>query len=188
MKETTIAGDGLSMSLNANRPSNDAVSISGSGLVELFDSSGELKQSVPFTNLITRTGDQVYAELGSGAGTPNAPTGMRLGTGNTDPSKTGAGAAIVTYQSAVGSSQDFDATYPQSALNGSAREITYKRTYAAGEGTDDGIVEAVITNEATVTDVAGTEANTISRAIFTAVNKGADDTLTITWTHSFEAA
>jgi hypothetical protein len=145
-----------------------------------------LKQSVPFENLITQVGDQVYAELGSAAGTPDAPTGMRLGTGATAAAKTGAGAAIVTYTS--GSSLAFDATFPQSALNGSAREITYKRTYAPGEGTDTGIVEAVITNENPLTNVQGSAANTVSRATFSSVNKAAGDTLTITWTHSFEAA
>lgn len=186
MIESTRAKDGVSFQLDSARPTEDTSRIKGFGVVEVHDEIGNLRQSVSFENLITQVGDQVYAELGSGAGTPDVPTGMRLGTGATAAAKTGAGAAIVAYT--TGSALAFDATYPQSALNGSAREITYRRTYAAGEATENGIVEAVITNENPLTGVAGTTANTVSRATFTAVNKGAGDTLTITWTHSFEAA
>jgi len=49
-----------------------------------------------------------------GLTTPPA-TGMRLGTGTTAVSKTGAGAAIVTYT--TGSRQALDASYPLSSLN-----------------------------------------------------------------------
>jgi hypothetical protein len=60
--------------------------------------------------------------------------------------------------------------------------------WAAGDSTNSAITESVITNENPLTDVAGTAANTISRVVFTAVDKGAPDTLTITWSHDLLGA
>lgn len=113
-------------------------------------------------------------------------TGMRLGTGTTAPAKTGAGAAIVTYK--TGSQQALDGGFPTSALNGSSRRIQYKVTWAAGTATDTALTESVITNETPLTNVAGTAANTISRVTFSAINKGALDTLTNTWSHDLLGA
>lgn len=108
-------------------------------------------------------------------------SGMRLGTGVTAAAKTGAGAAIVTYVTT--SQRPFDATYPSSSLSGSSRRITYQATWAAGVATSAGISEAVVTNESILTDVAGVAANTVSRALLSSVvNKGASDSLVITWT------
>lgn len=109
-----------------------------------------------------------------------AVTGMRLGTGVTAVAKTGAGAAIVTTVS--GSQHVLDGGFPTSALSGASRRITYKVTWAAGEGTSSGLAEVVITNETPLSNVAGTAANTIARALLSpTVNKGASDTLAVTW-------
>jgi hypothetical protein len=113
---------------------------------------------------------------------------MKLGTGGTAVAKTGAGAALVTYLS--GSNKAFDATFPQSALNGSSRRITYKRTYAAGEATTaSAITEAVIVNDTISNDSTSTAANTMSRILVTGISaKGASDTLTATWNHDLLGA
>lgn len=112
---------------------------------------------------------------------------MRLGTGTTAVAKTGAGAAIVTY--VTGSSIAIDGSFPTSALSGSSRRIQWKTTWAAGVATALGIAEVVITNEASLTDVAGTAANTVSRALLSpTVNKGASDTLAVTWNHDILGA
>lgn len=113
-------------------------------------------------------------------------TGMRLGTGTTAVAKTGAGAAIVTYKTA--SHQALDGGFPTSALNGSSRRIQYKVTWAAGTATDTALTESVITNETPLSNVAGTAADTISRVVFSAINKGALDTLTNTWSHDLLGA
>ena len=113
-------------------------------------------------------------------------TGMRLGTGTTAAAKTGAGAAIVTYKTA--SQQALDGGFPTSALNGSSRRIQYKVTWAAGTATDAALTESVITNETPLSNVAGTAADTISRVVFSAINKGALDTLTNTWSHDLLGA
>lgn len=114
-------------------------------------------------------------------------SGMRLGTGTTAVAKTGAGAAIVTYVS--GSNVAIDGGFPTSALSGSSRRIQYKTTWGAGVATASGIAEVVLTFEQPLTDVAGTAANTVSRALLSpVVNKGASDTLAVTWNHDLLGA
>lgn len=175
--------DGIAAAAGYGRGADDESLIHGHGVLELRAPDGSLKQRVEFTNLVTQVGDQVYGELGSGAASPNTPTGMRLGTGGgTAAAKTGAGAAIVTYVS--GSNRAFEGGFPSSALQGSSRRIAYQSIWAAGVATANGIDEVVITNETPLTDVAGVAANTISRAVLgTVVNKAAGDSLTITWNH-----
>lgn len=147
----------------------------------------EVVQFEQIRNLVTQVGDEYYGERAAGIATPpDQVTGMRLGTGTTAAAKTGAGAAIVTYIS--GSNQAIAGGFPTSALNGSSRRIQWQAVWAAGDSTNSAITESVITNENPLTDVAGTAANTISRVVFTAVDKGAPDTLTITWSHDLLGA
>lgn len=157
---------------------------------------GELLGIGVFENKITDVGDEYYAKRGAAAVAPAAPadvnkvTGMRLGTGSTAPSKAGAGAAIVTYPG-VATQHAQDASFPTltNLGTGVGWRIQYKATWAAGEGTVSGLAEAVITNETPITNVAGTAANTISRALLSpVVNKGASDTLALTWNHDFLGA
>lgn len=157
--------------------------IKGTVTWELRGPDGELKSQGEVHNLVTQVGDQIYGERGGGvSGAPAAPTGMHLGTGSTAVAKTGAGAAIVTYLS--GSNQAFDGTYPQSALNGSSRRITYRVTYAAGTATTaTAITEVAIVNATIATNSTTTAANTMSRAIISPGAKAAGDSLTVTWTH-----
>jgi len=143
---------------------------------------GRIKTHGVNHNLITQVGDQVYGERGAGiAGAPNAPTGMKLGTGSTATAKTGAGAALVTYLST--SQHAFDSTFPTSTLSSSSRRITYKCTYVAGEATTaTPIAEAVIVNE-TLTNATSAASATIARVLVSpTVVKAAGDSLTLTWT------
>ncbi len=108
---------------------------------------------------------------------------MRLGTGGaTAASKAGAGSAIVTYFS---SQKALDAVPGTSDLgSGIGHRVQYITTWIAGEATQNGIDEAVITNETPLTDVAGVSGDTLSRAVLVpVVNKGASDQLVITWNH-----
>jgi hypothetical protein len=166
----------------------DKSRIADNVIVERHDKDGNLIERFEGHNLVTQVGDQLYAERGAGIASPPAlPTGMKLGTGSTAVAKTGAGAALVTYLS--GSDFAFDATYPQSSLNGSSRRITYKRTYAAGQATTaSAITEAVIVND-TIADATSTAANTIARVLISGISsKAATDTLTITWNHDLLGA
>lgn len=138
-------------------------------------------------NLVTQVGDEYYGERAAGiASPPDQVTGMRLGTGTTAAAKTGAGAAIVTYIS--GSNQAIAGGFPTSSIPGSARRIQWQAIWAAGDSTNSAITESVITNENPLTDVAGSAANTISRVVFSAIDKGALDTLTNTWSHDLLGA
>jgi len=189
--------DSIEVTADYHRFNSDVCGIRGHGVAELWTPRSNLlggprgmilKQRVEFVNLITQVGDQYYGERAAGIGSPPAQvTGMRLGTGTTAVAKTGAGAAIVTYVS--GSALAIDGGFPTSALSGSSRRIQWKTSWAAGVATASGIAEAVITNENPLTDVTGTAANTISRALLSpTVNKGASDTLAITWNHDLLGA
>lgn len=156
--------------------------------VRVYGEDGELRQERVARNLVTQVGDEYYGERAAGiASPPDQVTGARLGTGTTAPAKTGAGAAIVTYIS--GSNEAIDATYPQSSLSGSSRRITWRITWEAGDATNSAIAEVVLTNENPLTNVAGTAANTIARALLSpTINKAASDTLEITWHHDLLGA
>lgn len=155
----------------------------GHGFWELFGPDGELKDRGEFTNLITQVGDQYYGERAAGIGSPPAQvTGMQLGTTDTAVAKTGAGAAIAAY--VTGSAVAIDGGFPTSSLNGSSRQIQWKVTWGAGVATATGIDEVVLINQAVATDSGAAAANTISRALISpAKDKGAADTLAVTWNH-----
>jgi hypothetical protein len=172
----------------------------GFGTIELFDGDMMLKQAIPFTNLITDVGDCYYALKSivgispANATAPTAVNGMKLGTtSSTAPAKNGTGAALQAYLS--GSNVAFDSTFPAVVFLGAGlgANAQYKTTWGAGVATSATIVEAVIvTDQATnATTAAGTAGSTltapytISRVTFTTVNKGASDTLAITWNHKF---
>lgn len=188
MKSPARISDRLVAAAGYNRPQDDRAGLNGWLEVDLFDEDGQLKLHLVVKNLITQVGDQYYGERASGIGSPPAQvSGMRLGTGTTAVAKTGAGAAIVTY--VTGSSIAIDGGFPTSALSGSSRRIQWKTTWAAGIATASAIAEVVITNEASLTNVAGTTANTVSRALLSpTVNKAAGDTLAVTWNHDLLGA
>lgn len=169
------------------RATSPAVGIAGLVVAEWHNEHGVLIHRSEQPNIVTSVGDQYYAGRAAlASGLPAQATGMRLGTGATAASKTGAGAAIVTYVTT--SNKAFDATFPTAV----AGVVTYKRTYAAGEGTSaSAITEVVINNDTIANDNAttATAANTISRALLASpAAKAAADTLTITWTHTLLGA
>ena len=172
-----------------DRPRGFFDSIRASGLIvaTLIGPDGQVKQVEEIHNLITRVGDQMYAERAVGLGSLNAPTGMQLGTGTTAVAKTGAGAAMVTYIS--GSNQAMEGGYPASSLNGTERRIHYRAIWAAGDATNSAIAECVLTIVTANPDAASAEAGTAARGLFAStIDKQAADTLQVDWYHDFEAA
>lgn len=160
----------------------DPASLEGTVTWELRAEDGTLKRSGVVHNLITDTGDQMYAERGAGlAGAPAAPTGMKLGSGSAAVTKTGTGAALGTY---IANSHQAFASTPASAKSGTVRRITYTATWAAGKATTAStIAEAVIVNDA-LADATSSAANTVARVLLPGLGtKGATDTLSLTWTH-----
>lgn len=167
---------------------NDGTPIRGWVEAVLRDEDGNVKQREIHHNTITQVGDQVIGEraFGAIAGSPITPipnqqSGAKLGTGTTAPAKTGAGASLVTYK--TGSQRAVDTGFPTSALNGAVRRIAWRYTWAAGTATDTALTEAVIVNETSLTDATTGAPNTLSRVTFTAINKGASDSLELTWNY-----
>lgn len=156
---------------------NSPITLRGEVIAELYGPNGELKQRLVQHNLVTSNGDQYCAKKLYSA--PTAMSGMKLGTATTAAAKSGAGSfqAVADYVS--GSAHAFDATYPKA---GATNDIAqYKVTWAAGEGTNANINRVSIVNNTTDAGEAdGT--NTLAIAVFSgAINKGASDTLAVTW-------
>lgn len=165
---------------------NDRTKMSGWVVAEVIGPDGSLRSRHVAKNLITQVGDRVYGERGGGVtGAPNAPTGMKLGTGSTAAAKTGSGAALASYLS--GSNASFEAGYPSSALESGARRISYRCIWPAGTATSSSIREVVLVNESPLANQTSDASETISRVVFGAdIDKGASDQLQITWSHDLE--
>lgn len=169
------------------------VGVLGYGAATLLDDAGRVLSSVPFGNLVTTAGDQYYARKAivgispANATAPTAVNGMKLGTGTSAATKSGATAAIGTY--ITGSNVPFDATYPQAAAVGTdvGWQVTYKSTWAAGVATNGAITEVVIVNDQ-ATNAATTAAGTIARALMTSRNKTSTTILEVVWSHIFLGA
>lgn len=167
----------------------------GYGLVELRDGDDELAQLDVFANKITTVGDQYYAQKGivsvqpaNFTSPPAVASGMKLGTGTTAATKSGAAAGLVTY--ITGSNNPFDSGFPTTAAAGTdiGWNATYKTSWAAGDVTNSAIAEATICNDAATDTATGTVAATYARAVISTVNKTASDSLAITWTHTLLGA
>lgn len=171
----------------------NSMSIKGSGVIRLIDVDGNVKYEEMFTNLITTAGDLYYATRAAAAVVPSTPadatkvTGMKLGTGVTLPTKSGAASALGAYKTA--SNATFSATYPTVAAIGSdvGYRVTYFCSWGPGVATDIALSEAVMVNDAAV-NATSSSANTIARVTFTPINKTALDTLQIAWSHDFLGA
>lgn len=195
-----VADSGVAL-LTRSRTVDDAAGLHGLVVADLWSAEGWLAhldgdplaadgdllhELVP--NLVTQVGDQYYGERASGIGSPPGQiTGMQLGTGTTAVAKTGAGAAIVTL--VASSLVAIDGGFPTSSLSGSSRRIQWKTTWAAGTATANSIAEVAIGNQSTGVQTAMPAANTIARALLSpTVNKGASDTLAVTWNHDLLGA
>lgn len=160
--------------------------IRGVAHLALYDENGNLKLEVVKHNLITTHGDEYYAKMGaagvSGNTAPTLVARMQLGSGTTAASKSGATSTVETFIASSGVA--FDSLTPSAVGTNVGWKLRYTATWAPGTATNSAITEAVIT-EQTAANTAAVEANTISRVVFTAINKGASDTLVLNWDHIF---
>jgi hypothetical protein len=131
----------------------------------LLDPNGKVKEEKDLGfNLIVDTGKQGIADQLLAAPTIPKPTHMGIGTGTTAPAA--ANTALVTE---TGTRQALTKTR-------SGNVVTNVATFGAGVGT------GAITEAGIFTAVS---AGTIySRIVFSAINKGANDTLELTWTYT----
>lgn len=171
---------------------NDIGQIKGKITYTLFDVNGNVKQKGETTNIVTNQGDDYYVDrlsdagagtakqfsLGTGAGTPGkADTWVTGYFANNGTAIAGSGAVAVT-------------THPTA---GSENTLRYSGTFTAGYATQTGITAVGISNMAPAADGNGTPNGTTTMFIAhgtlnPSVNKGASDTLVITWDHTFLGA
>ena len=141
----------------------DKLGITGHVRLELRGPDGELKESREVDNMVVDTGKAHIADRLSTTPGGAAMGWMALGTGSVAPA---------LANTALGTETDRNAT---TSITDATNVVTYVANWAAGDGTNAAITEAGIFNAASV----GTM---LARATFTAINKGASDTLAITWT------
>lgn len=135
---------------------NDGLKLTGKLAIAL---NGEVVQEVD--NLVVTAGKGYVASRMKDA-TATAMSHMGIGTGST---------AAAASNTALGSQS------VRVALSGttvSSNEVTYTATFGAGSGTG-AITEAGIFN-------ASSSGTMLCRTVFSVVNKGASDSMTITWT------
>jgi hypothetical protein len=163
MDDLFEAQDRIELSVGRGAHLHAEAEITGHVLVEVFGPDGQLKDSRQVDNLVVDAGKAHIADRLSTTPTGAAMGWMAVGTGAVAPA---------AANTALGTELDRNAT---TSITDSANVVTYVGNWAAGDATNSAITEAGIFNAVSV----GTM---LARATFTAINKGASDTLAITWT------
>ena len=139
---------------------NEDLILTGSLKIEM---NGKLIREVP--NIVTTAGKGfVASSMVKTSNSPAAMTHMEVGTGTTNPA-----AGDTALESAVSGSRT---ALTSSNVTGAA--IAYLCTFAAGTGTG-ALTEAGIFN-------ASSGGTMLCRTEFSVINKGASDSITVTWT------
>jgi len=135
---------------------NDGLKLTGKLKIAL---NGETVQEID--NLVVTDGKEYVASRMKDA-TATAMSHMAIGSGST---------AAAAGDSALGNQLGRIAL---TSTNVSGAVVTYVATFAAGTGTG-AVTEAGILNDSSSGDL-------LCRTVFSVVNKGASDSMTITWT------
>jgi hypothetical protein len=139
---------------------NDNLKVTGAVQIQLFNKDGSVKDSREIKNLVVTTGKEFIAARM--VGTPTEMSHMAIGADGT---------ATATGNTALGSELGRVALASDSA---SGAVVTYVANFPAGTGTG-AVVEAGVFN-------ASSSGTMLCRTVFSVVNKGADDAMSITWT------
>ena len=139
----------------------DETKATGKLTVEIKDKDGKVKDTRQLTNLVVSDGLDFIASRMKDA-TATAMSHMAIGTGAT---------AAASGDSSLGTEAARQAL-TSTTVNNNA--VSYVASFAAGSGTG-AITEAGVLNAAS----GGT---LLCRTVFSVVNKGASDSMTITWT------
>ena len=145
---------------------NDALKMTGNLKLVLTDEHGNVKQEEEVKNLVVTVGKNFIASSMTKTTTnsPAAMTHMEVGTGTT-----AAAVGDTALQTPVASSR---VTLTSSTVT--TNNVAYVATFPAGTGTG-ALTEAGIFN-------ASSSGTLLCRTVFSVINKGAADTLGITWT------
>jgi len=142
---------------------NDAIKMTGNLKLVLTDENGNIKQEEEVKNLVVTAGKSFIASRMKDA-TATAMTHMEVGT-----SSTAAAVGDTALVAAVASSR---VTLTSTTVT--TNSVAYVASFPAGTGTG-ALTEAGLFNASS----AGTM---LCRTVFSVINKGAADTLGITWT------
>jgi hypothetical protein len=139
---------------------NNILTLSGNVLVELFDARRSLIDMREVTNTVTTAGKAGVADQVLASPTLTKFGWMAIGTGSPAATLLGTETARVAFGSKTRSTN----------------VVTVVGTFGAGTGT------GAITEAGTFDVVTANTVNMWTSTSFSVVNKGASDTLTITWT------
>lgn len=157
---------------------------------KLYDKEGNLKQEGKGCNIVTTQGDNYFVDQLSDAGAASIKL-MVLGTGTANVAKgdTWVGGPF----SGNGSAVTGQGTVSPITNSGTPGNLQLVGTFAAGYATQNGITRVVYTNMNPSADGNGTPNGSTTFAIAhgtvsPTVNKGATDSLVITWDITFLGA
>lgn len=137
----------------------DTLKVTGDVAIVVKDKDGNVKDSREIKNLVVTTGKEYIAERM--VGTPTAMSHMAVGANNS-----AAANSDTTLPGELGR-----VALTSSTVAGTV--VTYVASFPAGTGTG-AVTEAGIFNDVTAGDM-------LCRTVFAVVNKGNDDTMSITW-------
>ena len=150
---------------NLTLKDGEQITLVGMVKAEIFGEDGTLKTVMEFPNLVVTAGKNVIADrLGKATPSKGVMTHMALGTSSTAPAS-----ADTTLGAEIAASR---VTLTSTTVTGNA--VQYVATFAAGVGTG-AVVEAGLFNASSAGDM-------LCRTTFSVINKGASDTMTVTWT------
>ena len=140
---------------------DEEIKITGSLNIILVDETGIVKDERDIKNVVVTTGKGYIASRMKDA-TATAMSHMAIGTDTT---------AAVVGDTALVSEANRQALTSTAVSGG---QVTYSATFGNGQGTG-ALTEAAILN-------ASSGGTMLCRTVFSVINKGANDTLAITWT------
>jgi hypothetical protein len=149
---------------------NENLKLSGQLNIVLKDKAGNVKETREVKNLVVDTGLAFIASRMTGT-SKAVMSHMALGS-----STTAAAAGQTDLVSVLGSREALDST----TLTGSNKAVAYVSSFEAGDGTG-AVTEAGVFNASSGGDM-------LCRTVFSVVNKGADDVMSITWTITLAAS
>ena len=141
----------------------ETVKATGQLNIKVTSASGQVKENIVVPNLVVTVGKEWIAARMKDGG-PVQMSNMAVGSGST--------AAVVGNTGLEAELGRVALTTAGGTVAGAV--VTYEATFPAGTGTG-AITEAGILN-------AGSGGTLLCRTVFNVVNKGNDDTLSITWT------
>lgn len=142
----------------------DFIKAKGKLSIVLRDENGNIKDQRDVDNLVVSVGKQFIASRMKDTGIPSQMSHMAIGSGAAAPAAGDTALGTELGRVALGTAGG--------SVSGAV--VTYSGTFGAGTGTG-AVTEAGILNAAS----AGTM---LCRTTFSVVNKGANDSMTITWT------